>query len=109
VIDELSISTVTTVSTEQETWLPTEITLHQNFPNPFNPSTTISFSLPAAQPVTLSIYDVMGRRIAQLVNEQKSAGTHTVQFDASGLASGMYFYRLETPNNQLMRKMMLIK
>jgi hypothetical protein len=67
---------------------------HQNFPNPFNPSTTIRYELPKSSVVTLSVYDVLGREVSVLVNERKEAGTHEVTFDAHGSSSGVYFCRM---------------
>jgi Secretion system C-terminal sorting domain len=67
--------------------------LSQNFPNPFNPSTTIKYELPKSSEVTLSVYDMLGRQVSMLVNDRRSAGVHEVKFDGSNLASGVYFYR----------------
>ena len=75
--------------------IPTEYQLMQNYPNPFNPATTIAYALPQASIVTLKIFDMLGREVAALADGIKSEGEHTVLFDASMLASGMYFYRLE--------------
>jgi len=74
--------------------VPAEFDLFQNHPNPFNPSTTISYALPVDAHVTLEVYDVVGRRVGQLVEGNMSAGYHDATFDASALASGAYFYRL---------------
>lgn len=78
-------------------------------PNPFNPSTTISFSLPEAGMVRLSVYDVVGREVAQLVNERKEAGRHSVTFNGNSLGSGMYFCRLEAGKNVVVSKILLMK
>ncbi|CAN5156925.1 hypothetical protein BH23BAC3_BH23BAC3_04300 [soil metagenome] len=83
--------------------------LRQNYPNPFNPSTQISFTLPQSSDVSLSVYNVIGQRVAVLANEVLQSGQHTYQFDASNLASGMYLYRLQTDNFSQVRKMTLIK
>ena len=83
--------------------------LRQNYPNPFNPTTQISFTLPQASDVTLSVYNVIGQRVAVLANDVLQSGQHTYSFDASNLASGMYLYRLQTDNFSSVRKMMLIK
>jgi len=85
------------------------VVLHQNYPNPFNPVTVISYNLPENQNVTLEVYDVTSRRVAFLVNERQSAGTHQVHFDASNLASGVYLYRLSTGEHIQTRKMVLVK
>ncbi len=96
-------------SVEQEEVLPTTFELKQNYPNPFNPSTAISYRLSAFSKVTLKIYDILGRDVATLVNEEKSAGSYTVDFDASKLVSGIYFYRLQAGNYTDSKKMLLIK
>ncbi len=98
------------VSTEDfAEFTPNTYTLNQNYPNPFNPSTTISYSLDKAGTVQLSVFDVTGRRVAALVNETKNAGSYSVQFNATALSSGVYFYRLETPSGILTKKMLLVK
>lgn len=89
--------------------VPEGFELSQNYPNPFNPSTVISYKLAANSLVTLKVYDITGREIATLINGQKTVGDHQVTFDASGLASGIYIYRLQSGSNTLTRKMMLIK
>ncbi len=89
--------------------LPTEFALHQNFPNPFNPTTTLSFDLVRPETVKLSVYNIMGQEVAQLVNRPMQAGTHSVTFDASQLASGMYFYRIEAGAFTDMKRMVLVK
>ncbi len=89
--------------------VPTQFSLNQNYPNPFNPSTAIRYQLPEAVPVRLSLYDLLGREVAVLVNEQKSAGSYEVRFDGTGLASGMYIYRLVAGTYVESRKMVLMK
>ena len=88
---------------------PSRFALSQNYPNPFNPGTTIDFSLPKASRVHLSVYDVMGREVANLLNETKAAGNHRVAFNGAKLESGMYFYRLTAENKTLTRKLTLLK
>jgi hypothetical protein len=83
--------------------------LMQNYPNPFNPSTLINYTLPNKNIVSLKIFDVLGREVANLVNESQEAGSHSVTFNASKLASGMYIYTLRTENQSLSKKMMLMK
>lgn len=97
------------VSTPDEMNNPDQLELQQNFPNPFNPSTNIQYSIPESGFVQLHVYDVTGRRIDQLVDEYQSAGTHSISFDASGLASGVYLYRLEINSSQLQRVMTVVK
>jgi len=89
--------------------LPKEVRLHNNYPNPFNPSTQIAFDLPRESHVTLEVYNILGERVALLVDEVRGAGYHQVRFDASGLASGIYLYRMTANNVTLMNKMVLMK
>lgn len=89
--------------------VPKVYNLAQNYPNPFNPSTSIKYSIPKSGIVKLVIYDLLGREIQTLVNENKEVGTHEVQFDASNLASGAYFYRIESGDFTDVKKMVLIK
>ncbi|HET9130973.1 MAG TPA: T9SS type A sorting domain-containing protein, partial [Terriglobia bacterium] len=89
--------------------IPGAYALEQNFPNPFNPTTTISFQLPAASKVSLKIYDLLGREIQTLVNGEMNPGTHQVSFEASTLASGIYFYRLNAGMYTATRKLVLLK
>jgi len=108
IFDEFGYSSITTVSNEAEQ-LPFETRLEQNFPNPFNPSTSINFSINKAQTVRLSVFDILGREVATLVNKTLTSGNHSVQFDASSLSSGMYIYRLQAGTQTITKKMMLIK
>jgi DNA-binding beta-propeller fold protein YncE len=94
---------------KEEGTLPKKFQLSQNYPNPFNPTTTIKFSIPSRDFVSLKVYDLVGREVATLVNEQKEAGTYRVTFDARNLASGMYIYTLRTKNFSTSRKMILMK
>ena len=89
--------------------LPSAFALDQNYPNPFNPTTTIRYDLPESAEVRLEVYNVMGQRVAVLVNAGQTAGSHSVSFDASNLASGVYHYRLQSGNEVLTRKMTLVK
>lgn len=88
---------------------PNNYELKQNYPNPFNPSTTISYSIPNDGQVTLSIYDVLGNEVAFLVNENKTAGNYSYNFDASQLTSGIYFYTIKSGQFIETKKMLLIK
>lgn len=88
---------------------PYSFLLFQNYPNPFNPSTTISFTIPNSEFVSLKVYDVLGKEVATLVNEEKLAGTYDVQFDATGFSSGVYFYRLVSGENTMTKKMVLLR
>jgi hypothetical protein len=83
--------------------------LEQNYPNPFNPSTTIKFQLPELSFVTLKVYDVLGNEIKTLVNEEKVVGNYEVEFNATRLPSGIYFYRLQSGSFVETKKMVLMK
>jgi hypothetical protein len=89
--------------------LPKEYVLEQNFPNPFNPTTVLSFSIPQSARVTLVVYDILGNIVAVPLNENKSAGRHQIQFDGSFLSSGTYFYTLKTGDYFQTQKMLLVK
>ena len=91
------------------TTLPKTFALEQNYPNPFNPVTTIRYQIPQAEKVTLILYDILGRQVRELVNENQAAGFYTVRFDASGLSSGIYFYQLKAGSFTQIRKMLLAK
>lgn len=88
---------------------PMSFSLSQNYPNPFNPVTKISYALPKSGFTTLRVYDILGKEVAMLVNEVKNAGNYSVDFNASGFTSGVYFYRLESNGFSDIKKMMLIK
>ncbi len=89
--------------------LPEDYKLFQNYPNPFNPETTISFALPEQTMVKITVYNVIGQKIREVFNEELPAGTHQVNFNAQGLESGVYFYRLESANFTAVKKCLLIK
>ncbi|HOJ04846.1 MAG TPA: T9SS type A sorting domain-containing protein [Bacteroidota bacterium] len=88
---------------------PDRVVLEQNYPNPFNPSTTIVYSIPEQSRVILTVHDVLGRLVASLVDEVRTAGAHTVVFDASNLPGGSYFYRLATGSTLLTRQLTVVK
>ncbi|HAY32556.1 MAG TPA: hypothetical protein DCY06_00345 [Bacteroidetes bacterium] len=88
---------------------PNSFELSQNYPNPFNPSTVINFRLEKDEAVTLKIYDISGKEIAQLVNSEMKAGNHSIVFDASSLSSGTYLYELISGNQKAIKKLILIK
>lgn len=89
--------------------LPRDYILYQNYPNPFNPSTTIEYSLPKKSYVTLKVYDILGNEVAYLVDEEKNRGNYSVNFNPAGLASGVYFYRLQADSFIQTKKMALIR
>jgi|WetSurMetagenome_2_1015567.scaffolds.fasta_scaffold08011_4 hypothetical protein len=89
--------------------IPSDFVLEQNYPNPFNPSTKISFGLPHSSNVVLKIFNLLGEEVAELVNESLEAGTHSYNFDASKLTSGIYIYSLQTDAGVFSKKMTLVK
>lgn len=97
------------VNNEESTGLAKVLSLDQNYPNPFNPSTTINFGVPEQGNVRLEVFDMLGRKVSELLNEPKTAGRYSVNFDASQLASGLYIYRLQVGSVVLTKKMTLIK
>jgi cyclomaltodextrinase / maltogenic alpha-amylase / neopullulanase len=106
----LSDSVYTVSGVEQNNnRLPQTFSLNQNYPNPFNPSTTISFNIPSSGNVELKIYDILGREVAILLNGPQQSGEHRVNFNSSGLASGIYIYRINYNGSSYSRKMMVLK
>jgi hypothetical protein len=89
--------------------IPTVYSLDQNFPNPFNPSTAIRYGLPNRSHVMLTVFNTLGQEVAQLVNGDMEAGSHEVKFDASGLSSGVYFYRIQAGGFVETRKLLLVR
>jgi len=89
--------------------LPVEFAVEQNYPNPFNPATKIAYSLPVTGKVALKIYNLLGREVLTLVDENKQAGRHEVLFDASTLPSGLYYYRLQSGSFDQVKKMVFLK
>jgi hypothetical protein len=98
---------LTSVSQDQITL--SEYSLEQNYPNPFNPVTTIRYNIPARSNVTLKVYDILGKEIAVLISGITEPGSGTVQFDGTGLSSGVYFVKLESESFIQSRKMILLK
>jgi hypothetical protein len=82
------------IAVNEEPGIPTVFALHQNYPNPFNPTSTIRYDLPHSSDVAIKLYDVLGREVTTLVNERQDAGYRQVTWDATNVASGVYFYRL---------------
>lgn len=108
-LDDIEIQDLTGVSAFEGDDIPGRFVLEQNYPNPFNPVTTIRFSLPMDQHARVSVYNLLGQQVAVLVNETLRAGVHEVRFDGSGLASGIYLYRLETDSFTSTMRMTLMK
>ncbi len=105
----ITIAPGTSVSIDDEIDAPTEFTLGQNYPNPFNPTTNINYSVGEAGPVNITVYNTMGQKVAELLNTTKSAGSYQLTWNATGVASGIYYYRLTAPGQVLTRQMTLIK
>ncbi|HMB92392.1 MAG TPA: T9SS type A sorting domain-containing protein [Rhodothermales bacterium] len=89
--------------------VPTDFSLEANYPNPFNPQTTIAFALPEATHVSIQVFDLLGQKVVDLVNGTKEAGKHTLVFDGQGLASGVYLYRMRASSFEQHRTMLLLK
>jgi hypothetical protein len=105
-LNRLSFSTLSNaVDTDERT--PAEFRLEQNYPNPFNPNSDIRYQISEFGTVKLAVYDVLGREVALLVNEQQMPGSYTVRFDATGLSSGVYYYRLGSGGSSTTRAMVL--
>ncbi|MEO8512605.1 MAG: T9SS type A sorting domain-containing protein [Ignavibacteria bacterium] len=102
-----NLLTTTGISGNNE--IPTGFSLSQNYPNPFNPTTKIKFALPVSGKVSLKIFDITGRLVTELVDQNLEAGTHEINFNASDLSSGAYFYKLETKGFSDIKKMILVK
>jgi len=89
--------------------IPQQFQLSQNYPNPFNPTSRIRYNIPKASFVKITVYDILGREVRVLVNEEKNPGQYEVIFDGKGLASGVYFYTIRTHDYTLSKKMILMK
>ncbi|PKL84172.1 MAG: hypothetical protein CVV24_01335 [Ignavibacteriae bacterium HGW-Ignavibacteriae-3] len=89
--------------------LPNSFALHQNYPNPFNPSTKIKYDLSSESKVVIKIYDMLGRELEKLVDENQYAGIYSIEFNATKYSSGIYYYKLQAGNYTAVKKMLLIK
>ncbi|PJA53042.1 MAG: hypothetical protein CO167_08180, partial [Candidatus Marinimicrobia bacterium CG_4_9_14_3_um_filter_48_9] len=99
----------TAINGDSNSQLPDGFVLNQNYPNPFNPGTVISYFLPKTSQVHLTVYNVLGQQVATLVNADQSAGLHRINFNATTLSTGIYFYRLEAGEFAATQKMVLMK
>lgn len=106
---QFSVINDTTGITQINNNIPNKFALYQNYPNPFNPSTKIKFDIPKSSLVTLRIYDITGREVSKAVGQQLNAGTYSYEWNASGLSSGVYFYKLRTEGYAEVKKMLLLK
>lgn len=107
--DFIAVDGATIVSVEEEKELPDQFKLNQNYPNPFNPSTVIGYSIPKSGDVSINIYNIQGQLVTELVNEYKGVGEHFVNFDASNLSSGVYFYRIKMAKYSSIKSMVFLK
>ena len=107
--DSIISFTIGTLTNINEDTQPVKYSLSQNFPNPFNPSTEIMYSISNNNFVNLTVYDILGKEVSVLVNQHQTPGTYRVKFDASALSSGIYFYKLSTDRFNSLKKMILIK
>lgn len=107
-VNDTIFSNMTDVKVNNEP-IKSEFVLHQNYPNPFNPKTSINYSIPKSCFVSIKIYDVTGREIASLVNEEKLSGNYKVSFNAANLSSGIYFYQMKVPKFTQTKKMLFVK
>ena len=108
-LDANTVTSPTEITLVENGLVPQEFELFQNYPNPFNPNTTIKFSLPAKIDLTLSVYNIIGQKIADLFKGKLDEGYHAVTFNASRLSSGVYFYKIESENFNSIKKMILMK
>ena len=107
--DQVTITVQPATGVDDENGIPTEYALRQNHPNPFNPKTTIRYSLPAEGLVQLHVYDILGKEVASLLNEIKPIGHHRVEFEATDLSSGVYYYRLQCNGFVQTKKLVLLR
>jgi hypothetical protein len=107
--DGVAYGDISLVGVDDNQESPKEFSLYQNYPNPFNPTTNIGFRIANSGFISLKVYDILGREVATLVNEDRPAGEYEVKFDASGLTSGLYIYKLQTENYSSTKKMIYLK
>jgi hypothetical protein len=103
------VESIISTPVESGSTLPNAFSLAQNYPNPFNPTTNINYALPSVMDVKLEVFNLLGQKVATLVNARQQAGNYTVPFNAASFASGVYFYKIQAGNNLATKKMMLVK
>ena len=108
-MDALKISVISPTEVNGDNTIPNTFSLSQNYPNPFNPTTIIQYSIKEVSDVKLRVYDMLGREVKTLVNQQQSAGRYNIEFNAVNLSSGVYFYRIEAGNFIDSKKLLLLK
>ena len=104
----ITVNTITGIL-ERTNEIPTKYVLYQNYPNPFNPTTKIQFAVPKTSTVRLNVYNILGQQVAELVNQELSQGVYSINFDATKLNNGIYFYVLQTGDFSQTKKMILLK
>lgn len=109
ILDWFATPVVSVTESENSKNIPSKFSLEQNYPNPFNPSTQISYSLPISGNVKIVVHDILGKEVAQLVNENKESGSYSIMFNAKDLTSGIYFYSISSGSYYEVKKMLLIK
>jgi hypothetical protein len=109
IIDNVSVKLPVTSIDDKYNELPQDYYLGVNYPNPFNPKTIINYELPITNYVDLSIFDVLGQKVATLIETKQQPGSYQVEWDASGFASGVYYYRIQAGEFQDVKKMILIR
>lgn len=107
VVDNMSFQIL--ADAEEENYSPDQLILEQNFPNPFNPETTIKYTVPEKSDISLKVYNVLGNEVAELVNETQEQGSYSINFNASELSSGVYFYTLKAGNTADTKKLILLR
>ncbi len=108
-IIDTNLELITGIRNLPEETVPNEFELMQNYPNPFNPTTTIEFTIPKHALVNIKIYNVLGKEISTLVNEEFKAGAYQIQLNAKSLSSGLYFYRISAGSFMQTRKLLVVK
>ena len=107
--DEWHVFTVGNVAIDGGLLIPVEFALHSNYPNPFNPTTTIQYDIPKSSQVTLTIYNMNGQIVEKLVNQKQEPGFYSVNWDARNVSTGVYFYQIRAEGFQQVKKCLLIK
>ena len=100
---------ISDIEDDEKVELPKQFALYQNYPNPFNPKTTIKYALPKASDVKIELYNMLGRKIKTLINTNKKAGIHKIEFNANNLASGTYIYSIQAGQFNAKKKLLLMK
>lgn len=108
-IDFIAIPNATVLSVDDNSDIPIDYSLSQNFPNPFNPETSIRYSIPEQSHVTIKVFDILGREVTTLVDGEKNVGNYEVKFNSKKISSGIYFYRIQAGDFLSTKKMIVLK